>query len=417
VPAPRILLADADAFYVSVARLVDPEGAGKKPLLIVGGTSRERGVVTSASYEARKFGVTSAMPMARAIRLCPDATVVPVPWEACVEKSRAIARTLRDFTPVVEAASSDEFYVDLTGTENLYKGESLTDTARRIRETVLKETELNVSIGGGTNRLVAKMAATLAKPAGVHIVEAGLEADFMRRFWLSDIPMVGPKATLRYAKHGLKSVDDALKLSRDQLVALLGEREGHWLYDRIRGKGPVHVEARGEAKSISRDQTFSDDVSGMDGMEARLLRLVDRAARDLRDDGFQARTVGVRVRDHDFTDRQASRTLKEPVSSERAIARVAKQLLVKLHAARPVACRLIGVQLSNLVGDAGPAQLDLLAARPAGPDETERDRKVSQAIDAVRKKLGAEVVQRGQGTRRRGGGTKGQGTGPSRPEA
>src|SRR5256885_3443758 len=111
---PRILLADADAFYVAVARLIDPEGAGKQPLLIVGGSSRDRGVVTSASYEARKFGVTSAMPMARATRLCPGAMVVPVPISACVEKSREIAKSLRNFTPVVEPASSDEFYVDLT---------------------------------------------------------------------------------------------------------------------------------------------------------------------------------------------------------------------------------------------------------------------------------------------------------------
>jgi DNA polymerase-4 len=410
---PRILLADADAFYVAVARLVDPAGAGKAPLLIVGGSSKQRGVVTSASYEARKFGVTSAMPMARALRLCPKATVVPVPFEACVEKSRAIRVALQDFTPIVEAASSDEFYLDLTGTEKLYKGESLTATAHKIREAVLRKTQLHVSIGGGTNRLVAKMAATLAKPAGVFIVEPGEEAAFMRRFTLADIPMVGPKAQQRLARLGLKTVDDALRHERPPLIALLGEREGNWLYDRVRGRAAAHVESRGEAKSISRDQTFSKDLSDLDGMTVRLLRLVDRAARDLRDDGFLARTVGVRVRDHDFTDRQASRTLAQPISTERAIARVAKELLARLHKARPVPCRLLGVQLSNLVGDEGPAQLDLLAAKAAGPDETERDRKVSQAIDAVRRKLGSDVVQRGQGTRGRGAGNKGQGTGRS----
>src|SRR5689334_12637438 len=134
----RILLADADAFYVAVARLVDPAGAGSARLLIVGGSAERRGVVTSASYEARAYGVRSAMPMARAVRLCPGAMVVPVPWEACAEKSRAIGTVLRRFTPVVEQASSDEFYLDLTGTERLYD-EPLAATGRRIRDDVQAE--------------------------------------------------------------------------------------------------------------------------------------------------------------------------------------------------------------------------------------------------------------------------------------
>src|SRR6266571_802252 len=143
----RILLADADAFYVAVARLVDPEGAGRATLLIVGGSAARRGVVMSASYEARAYGVHSAMPMARAARLCPGATVVPVPWEACAVKSRQIREVLLRFTPAVEQASSDEFYLDLTGTERLYQGESLADTARRMREALIGETSLSLSIG------------------------------------------------------------------------------------------------------------------------------------------------------------------------------------------------------------------------------------------------------------------------------
>src|SRR5881296_3598929 len=146
-PVRRILLADADAFYVAVTRLVDPDGAGRAPLLIVGGSAERRGVVTSASYEARAYGVQSAMPMARAVRLCPGATVVPVPWEACAAKSRQIRAVLRRFTPAVEQASSDEFYLDLTGTERLYGGEPLAATAGRIREAVSEATSLSVSIG------------------------------------------------------------------------------------------------------------------------------------------------------------------------------------------------------------------------------------------------------------------------------
>src|SRR5205814_10002494 len=163
-PDRRILLVDADAFYVAVARLVDPAGAGQAPLLIVGGSAERRGVVTSASHEARAYAAHSAMPMARAVRLCPNATVVPVPWEACARTSREIKDVLQRFTPAVEQASSDEFYVDLSGTEQLYSGEPLAATARRMREAVAQETALGVSIGGGTSKLVAQLAAGGAEP-------------------------------------------------------------------------------------------------------------------------------------------------------------------------------------------------------------------------------------------------------------
>ena len=197
----RILLADADAFYVSVARLVDPGGAGKAPLLIVGGSPTGRGVVTSASYEARAFGVHSAMPMARALRLCPKATIVPVSWEACGEKSRKIREILQRHAPVVEGASIDEFYCDLSGTERLYNDEALEVTARRMRKAVLEETGLSVSIGGGTSRVIAKMAAGAAKPGGVHVVAAGEEETFMRRFALGDIPFVGKRFMERLGRY------------------------------------------------------------------------------------------------------------------------------------------------------------------------------------------------------------------------
>src|ERR671922_1790397 len=149
----RILLADADAFYVAVARLVDPEGAGKAPLLIVGGTRESRGVVCSASYEARKYGVRSAMSIAHALRLCPDAMCVPVPRKACGRKSAEIRAVLERFAPIVEGASIDEWYMDLSGTEGVYRHEPLAATAERIRDAVRKTTGITLSIGGGTNKL------------------------------------------------------------------------------------------------------------------------------------------------------------------------------------------------------------------------------------------------------------------------
>jgi len=398
--AQRILLADADAFYVAVARLADPEGAGRARLLIVGGSPAQRGVVTSASYEARAYGVHSAMPMTRAVRLCPGATVVPVPWEACARKSREIGAVLRRFTPVVEQASSDEFYLDLSGTEQLYGEESLAATARRMRDAVIAETSLSLSIGGGTSKLVAKLAAGLAKPRpggaadGVHVVAAAAEADFMLQFALADIPLIGPKAQERLARFGLRTVRDVVRHDRETLVGWLGEREGSWLYQRARGIDRAPVEANREAKSVSRDETFATDLDDDGALAAKLLSLADRASADVRESGLVARTVTVKLRDADFTTRQASRTLADAVQSDRAVYAVARELLTRLRAARRVPARLLGVALSQFVRAGGEGQLSLL--EPSGNTlETERDRVISRVIDEVRERFGPGALGRG----------------------
>jgi len=398
--AQRILLADADAFYVAVARLADPEGAGKARLLIVGGSPAQRGVVTSASYEARAYGVHSAMPMVRAVRLCPGATVVPVPWEACTRKSREIGAVLRRFTPVVEQASSDEFYLDLSGTEQLYGAEPLAATARRMRDAVLAETSLSLSIGGGTSKLVAKLAAGLAKPRpgaaadGVYVVAPGAEADFMLQFALADIPLIGPKAQERLARFGLRTVRDVVPHDRETLVGWLGEREGAWLHERARGIDRAPVEANRETKSVSRDETFATDLDDDGALAAKLLALADRASADVREAGLIARTVTVKLRDADFTTRQASRTLADAVQSDRAVYAVARELLTRLRAARRVPARLLGVALSQLVRTGGEGQLSLLES-PGNTLETDRDRVISRVIDEVREKFGPDALGRG----------------------
>ncbi|HEX4574986.1 MAG TPA: DNA polymerase IV, partial [Gemmatimonadales bacterium] len=305
--ARRILLADADAFYVAVARLVDPQGAGQARLLIVGGSAERRGVVTSASYEARAYGVHSAMPMAQALRLCPGAMVVGVPRAACAEKSREIAAVLRRFTPAVEQASSDEFYLDLSGTERLYQGEPLATTAQRIREAVLRETALSVSIGGGASKLIAKLAAARAKPrpgssaSGVEVVAPGAEAEFLLGFALGELPGVGPKFQERLARLGLRTVREVVARDLKTLVAWLGQRAGAWLYERVRGIDDSSVTADRAAKSISRDETFAVDLHDDTALSAKLSGLADRATADLRDAGLGARTVTVKLRDADFT--------------------------------------------------------------------------------------------------------------------
>ena len=400
-PTSRILQVDADAFYVQVARLTDPEGAGREELLLVGGSPEGRGVVTSASYPVRRFGVHSGMPMAQAIRLCPDAVVVGVPRRACSERSRAIVRVLEGFTPVVEPASIDEMYLDLFGTERLYGGETLEATARRIREAVRQETEIVVSIGGGTNRLIAKLAAGRAKPHrspaadGVIIVPPGGEADFLATFALADIPGVGPRFQETLLRLGLKTVRDALRHDRATLERWLGMRAGAWLYDRMRGTASATVERRLTAKSLSRDETFATDLADDDDLRRELLRLSDRAAADLRSQGYRARTVTVRIRDRDFRDRRAGRTLPRPVSADRAVATVALELLSKLRKARRVPARLLSVSLSHLTRADEPDQGGLFPDNGDVP-ETERDRRLSRALDELRERFGRDSVGRAE---------------------
>lgn len=384
--------------FVSVARLVDPEGAGKTRLLVVGGRAQSRGVVCSASYEARVFGVRAGMPIATAVRLCPDAMYVPVPGKACGVKHREVREVLDVWSPVVEPASIDEFYLDLSGTEAAYHGESLGDTARRMREDVRARTGLTLSVGGGTNRLVAKLAAERAKPrtagggTGVLIVPPGEEAEFLASHALAEIPGVGPKLQAALGKFGLVSVKDALRVRREELQRWLGQGSGDWLYERIRGRGSNRVQPDADARSMSHEETFARDLVSEEALETRLLELVTRLAAQLRAEGLVARTVTVKLRDHDFRTRQASRTLPDPISTGRAIFEVARERLRSLRAKRRVAARLLGVALSGLTQPGAEGQLSLLDLH-AGRPESPRDRELARAVDRINKKLGTETVR------------------------
>ena len=391
--ARRILLVDCDAFFVQVARLEDPEGAGKARFLIVGGTPTGRGVVTSASYEARAFGVRSAMPTAQALRLCPEATVAPVSRHGVAEKSREVRTALERLAPVVQAASVDEFYLDLGGTERLFAKETLADTARRIREDVLAKTEISVSIGGGTRRVIAKLAASRAKPAGVHIVPPGGEQDFLNELDLAELPGIGPALVEQLNKRGLVKVRDAYAVQEEWLERWLGARRGAWLYRRVRGVDESAVDPTERRRSISAERTFFRDLDTSGELGRRLLEITTSVGSSLRKRAYRARTITVKIRDADFRTRTRSRTLPEPVESNAAIHEVAKDLLQELRANRRVPARLLGVGLTGLVGDGGERQLGLFAEPVAG--ETERDRNVSKVFDQLQDRFGRGAVRPG----------------------
>jgi DNA polymerase-4 len=229
----------------------------------------------------------------------------------------------------------------------------------------------------------------------VRIVPAGEELDFMRLLKLAEIPGIGPKTTARLAERGLRSVDDVLALDEAGLTRLVGPRDAEWLARRVRGEddGEVHHD-RDAAKSISRDETFPVDISDDLMLEGELTELIGRGAADLRSDGLKARTITVRIRDRDFTTRQASRTVDEALESDRAIFIVARELLYKLRKARRVPARLLGVALSNFT-DPPTKQLTLFE-RTGGQLETSKDRDVSRAMDAVREKFGRGAIAPGR---------------------
>lgn len=399
----RILLVDADAFFVAVARIEDPDGAGKAPLLIVGGRPGSRGVVCSASYECRAYGVRSAMSIKRALQLCPNATCVPVPRGACGKKSKEIAQVLARFAPVMQASSIDEWYCDMAGTEALYGHQSLAETAQRMRRAVLDATGLTVSIGGGTTRLIAKMAVEVGKPkpgtraTGVCCVDPGDEIEFMSHFRLADLPMVGPRFADSLQRLGLVSVHDAQQWTQPDLETRLGVRAGAWMYRRVRGVDDSIVTSRDAQQQVSREETFARDLHDDALIERELLRLAVRVSADLRAKSLQARTVTVKLRDIDFKTRSAQRTLKVPIESEQSVARAARALLRQMRSRRRVGVRLLGIGLSHF--DEGPpesAQLALfdtpVIVSPDEPVETDKDRALTQALDRIRGRFGAQSI-------------------------
>lgn len=389
----RILLADCDSYFVRCAQLADPEGAGRAELLIVGGSPTGRGVVTSASYAARRYGVHAGMPMARALQLCPRATLAPVPGEMVKRKHVEVRAVLDEFSPVVEAASVDEFYLDLTGTELLYHGEPLEETARRIQAAVRERTEIVVSIGGATSKILAKIAAGVNKPAGVFVVPPGGEQDFMLRWELADLPGVGPAFAESLRRRGVSTVRQALPLDLATLTAWIGPARARWLHSVIRGEGSSEVTPRSPQKSVSHERTFPRDLTDEREIETRLLALATETGSSLRKEGLKARTITVRLRYTDFTDRSASRTLPEPVESDRAIFEVARQLLRQLREQRGGGIRLLGVGVSKL-GENEDAE-PLLFEAPGGI-ESERDRKLSEITDRLRARFGKDALVPGR---------------------
>jgi DNA polymerase IV len=339
-----ILHLDMDAFYAAVEQRDDPALRGKP--VIVGADprgGRGRGVVSTASYEARRFGVGSAMPISQAYRLCPQGAFVPVDMPRYLEASRQVMAILRRYTDIVEPLSIDEAFLDVTGSARAFgPGE---DIARALKRSIREETSLTASVGVAASKLVAKIASDVRKPDGLVVVPPGQEAAFLaplpaRRLW-----GVGPKAEERLAKLGVVTIGDLARLPPERLEHRLGTH-GLDLQQLARGidDRPVHAE-HAEAKSLGQEHTYGADTADLDRLRHTLLDLADGVARRLRSHSLRARTVTLKYRDEDFRTLTRAETLPHGTDSGDALFQAVWRLFEGVHGSRKV--RLLGLYASG----------------------------------------------------------------------
>jgi DNA polymerase IV len=380
---------DMDAFFVSVEELFDPTLKGKP--VVVGGQRHERGVVSAASYAARKFGVHSAMPLRTAAKLCPQAIFVnghPDRYRECSEKAHKV---LTKFSPQVEMVSIDEAYLDMTGTERLHGPPLL--AAHKLHETMKAETQLNCSIGIGASRLIAKVCSGKAKPNGVLLVMAGRESKFLAPLDVREIPGVGKVTEQKLHSLGIRKVGDLAKFDD----ADLEDRFGKWgvaLAGKARGEdagawfeGEIGTDEG--AKSISHEHTYDQDTANVAQLESTLMRLCEMVARRLREHHLRARTLQLKLRYKDFTTITRAHSLDFPTQLDNEIFQQIQRLF-HTNWRKGAEVRLLGVQASSFGQDS--AQLDFLEDQARGKWEN-----VLSAADRLRDKFGESSITLGTG--------------------
>ena len=405
---PRIILhADMDAFFAAVEQLDRPELRGKA--LLIGGTG-PRGVVSTASYEARPFGVGSAMPMALARRRCPDAIVLPPRFNRYREVSRVVMRTLGTFSPLVEPLSVDEAFVDMTGCEALSGAPQAMGEA--VRQAIFEATRLTVSVGISTTKYVAKVASDHGKPDGLTVVGPDAVAGFLHPLPIGRLWGVGPRTRERLEARGLAAIGDVATAPVETLEGWLGSLGAH-LHALANGRDPREVIPEREAKSIGSENTLEKDIVGEAAIRPWLLRAADTVARRMRDEGVAARGVRVKLRTADFRLHTRQALLATATGATRPVVEAAETLLHEFDLELPV--RLVGVavfELREAEGGGGVAeQLDLFDAPRSVHDE-----RLDRTLDAVRKRFGDRALTRARTLDRDGNRDRGSPRDGSREE-
>jgi len=381
---PRIVHLDLDAFFVEVCRQRHPELRDIE-LLVVGGTPQSRGVVQSASYGARKFGVHSGMPVAQAARLCPGATFFKGNFTHYRDASRSVRLILQRHSPTVVMASLDEGYLDFTGTETLHPV-SLLPVAERLRREISAETGLDASVGIGPNRMIAKLASDFAKPRGICEVRPGWEEGFVAGLALRALPGIGPRTAEKLERLGLTEVVQVQRLAEAELARLVGgyARELKW---RAHGHGSSALHPDRLARSVSRETTLVEDSTDANLLDGLLVRFVGLVVGQLRNDGLMARTVVLKLRHGDFHTVTRRQTLAQPTDLDQELLPPLRALFQPAFAdamRRRQGIRLLGIAATNLTQSA-PADLF------ESPERT-RLRELNQAVDQVRARFGFDAM-------------------------
>ena len=378
--ARTILHVDLDAFFAAVEQRDHPELRGK-PVIVGGGGPNDRGVVSTASYEARKFGVHSAMPLRTAGRLCPQGIFVAVDGRKYQEESRRVMAILRRFTPMVQPVSIDEAFLDVTASRALFgDGEAI---ARQIKDAVHTETGLTISVGVAATKLVAKVASDLRKPDGLVVVPPGEEAAFLAPLAISRLWGVGEKTAAALAEYGVKTIGDLAALPSDALERRLGKHGGS-LVERAHGIDPDPVTGGEAAKSIGHEHTFDRDTADRDVIERTLLGMADGVAGRLRSSRIRAVTITLKLRDSSFTTITRQTSLETPADLTEPIYEAAVTLLRReLHGQK---IRLVGVTASNF---RDREQMGMFEAK----DDPKRH-AAAEALDKIRNKYGNRAVTR-----------------------
>jgi len=372
---------DMDAFYASIEQRDDPGLRGRP--VIVGGHGN-RGVVAACSYEARTFGVHSAMPIKQALRLCPEARIVPVRMRHYAAVSRVIMTRFAEYSPAVQAISIDEAFLDMTGTERLLGSHS--DVAMQLKSDVRSATDLTVSVGIGTSRFIAKLASEIDKPDGLFQVAPGTEAEFVLGLDLRSLWGLGKRTLQRLERLGISTVADLRGKRIEYLRGHFGESAGAYLYSIARGEDPGIYTGRGTHHSISAEQTFEIDIGAAETLREVLRDMADEVIHRSIQENWRGRTIQVKYRFPPFETHTASRTLTRPVTGAEELASLSFDLLEERRGGRSL--RLLGIGIGGDIDERDNRQGDLFA------DERTRTTTIDPTIVALRERFGRSAITR-----------------------
>jgi len=381
----QIIHVDMDAFYASVEQLDNPDLVGKA--VIVGGDPKKRGVVSAASYEARKFGVHSAMPMSQAIRLCPNAIVLPVRMKRYTELSQQIHSIFQKFTPEIEPISLDEAFLDVTGSIQLFG--SAEKIGKKIKQQIKEQLVLVASVGIAPNKFLAKLASDLDKPDGFVIITEENKQHILDPLPVSRIWGVGKVTEKALKTKGIKTIGQLREAPPEVLHGILGDQTPHMLR-LAQGIDNREVESSREAKSISSEQTFAADITDKDILLGVLLNQVEDVAQRIRTNNLEARTITLKLRYDDFRTVTRSITFDCPTNITETLWMQAKEVFVKWHKKSAGPLRLLGFVASSLQ-KSGTGQQQLFAE-----SEQQKQERLDKAFDDIRGKFGHDALRRGK---------------------